>query len=69
MFKKYLLLAFISVLFVRCSVDESGKSKNDVRFIKDNFAKKVKSDLIDEYGQEHEFRINKGVEQVVNFCR
>ncbi len=40
-----------------------------MRFIKENFAEKVKFDLIDEYGQEHKFRINKGDEQVANFWR
>lgn len=69
MIKKYLLLAIISVLFVRCSQDEVGNSSKNARFIEEKFAENVKSELIEKFGQKHEFRIKKGVEQVANFWR
>lgn len=72
MLQKNILLV-LSILLIwlggckETSTDQQSASK--VQFIKDQTVQNVKKELLDKYGSDYEFRINKGVQQVANFWR
>ena len=65
-----LVLSILLICLGGCkdiSTDQQSVSK--VQFIKDQTVQNVQKELLDEYGSDYEFRINKGVQQVGNFWR
>jgi len=64
-----ILLSFMTIFFVQCSKDKSKDTDSSVQFIKDQTVEAVTSSLKEKHGSEHEFRIEKGVQQVANFWK
>jgi len=59
----------MTVFLVQCSQKKSSNDSETLDFIKDKTVNSVTTQLKEKYGEEHAFRIEKGVQQVANFWR
>ena len=65
--KRLLLLAIVSALFASCKPKTNEEA--DTSPIDKGTIEKVKNELIGKYGQEFEFRINRGIDQTATLWR
>lgn len=62
-----LIFGLVTLLFLTNCSDNDMKECNEMGIIPDRIQKKVERMLIEKYGEEHSFRIKKGIQQTASF--